>query len=129
MPGAIIASGHFKIEPEEALVVTIDPGKAQYTGFQLTDPWFRSVPYWSGLSSLSNLQARANADGSLTYVLSARDPGYHNWVSTGGLREGLILARIEVYAEAPSVGTVVRSVKLVKLGDLAHLPFQRTSQP
>lgn len=117
--GAIIATGRFDIGEDEALVVTVAPEDAQYVGFQVLDPWFRSIPYWNRISSLSDRQAKRNADGSLTYIIAAKDPGYHNWIDTGGLKEGLILSRIENFTATPDVNKVVREAKIVKLENLA----------
>ena len=121
--GAIAASSRFSVKADEALVITIDPAGAKYVGFQLTDPWFRSRPYWSTTGSLSNQQVKANADGSLTYLIAAHDPGYYNWLSTSGLHEGLLLIRIEDFAQTPDPAKVIREAKVVKLAQLgAALP-------
>jgi hypothetical protein len=123
VPGAAIAFSRFSLKSDEALVVTVDPNGAKYVGFQLTDLWLRSIPYWNAISSLSNLQAKPNADGSLTYVLALKDPGYHNWLSTGGLRDGLLLVRAESFTAQPAPDKIVREAKVVKLSDLpAALP-------
>ncbi len=118
VPGAIIAFSRFSLKPDEALVVTVDPGDARYASLQLTDLWLRSIPYWNNISSLSNLQAKPNADGSLTYVLAAKDPGYYNWLSTNGLRDGLILLRVETFTGRLDPEKVVREAKVVNLADL-----------
>jgi len=117
--GAIAASSRFGLKDDEALVITIEPAGAKYVGFQLTDPWFRSRPYWGTTGSLSNHQAKANADGSLTYVIAARDPGYYNWLSTGGLHDGLLLIRIEDFEQTPDPAKVIGAAKVVKLAQLA----------
>jgi hypothetical protein len=117
--GAIAGSSRFSIAKDEALVVTLDPQGARYVGFQLTDPWFRSVPYWNATGSLSDRQAKPNADGSFTYIISARDPGYHNWLSTGGLTDGILLVRVENFHQVPDPDKVFRDVQLVKVTELA----------
>jgi hypothetical protein len=117
--GAIIASSGFSIGPDEALVVTIDPQGAKYVGFQVTDPWFRSRPYWRATGSLSNRQAKGNADGSLTYVIAAREPGYYNWLDSGGLHHGFLLVRVEDFGQTPDPAKVVREARLVRLAQLA----------
>ena len=123
VPGALIALNRFSLKADEALVVTVDPGSAKYASLQLTDLWLRSIPYWNNVTSLSNLQAKPNADGSLTYVLALKDPGYYNWLSTGGLHDGLILLRVESFTQQPPVEKLVREAKVVKLAELpAALP-------
>jgi hypothetical protein len=102
------------------LVITVDPQGARYLGFQLTDPWYRSVPYWNATGSLSDKQARPNADGTITYIIATRDPGYYNWLSTGGLDDGLLLMRVENFERTPDPAKVFRDAQIVKLADLAQ---------
>jgi uncharacterized protein DUF1214 len=118
------ANGNFKIADDEALVVTLDPLGAQYVGFDLTNPWLVSLEHIRGSGSLNNSQAQANLDGTITYVLAARDPGVYNWLSTGGLHAGNILIRWQALPDtATTADAAVRSVQLVKLAHLqATLP-------
>jgi hypothetical protein len=137
VPGAVIALNRFSLKADEALVVTVDPGSAKYVSLQLTDLWLRSIPYWNNVTSLNNLQAKPNADGSLTYILALKDPGYYNWLSTGGLSDGLLLLRVETFTQQPLVEKVVREAKVVKLAELSaalpkdaalSIPEQRAKQ-
>ncbi len=120
--GAIIGTSRFSIGNDEALILTIDGQGARYLGLELTDPWARSLPYWESTGSLSNLQAKPSADGTITYVISPNDPGVYNWVSTAGLNNGLFALRVEDFAQADPA-KLVRSARIVKLADLpAALP-------
>ncbi len=116
--GAIIGTSRFSIANDEALVLTIDGQGARYIGLELTDPWARSLPYQDNTGSLSNLQAKPNADGTITYILSPRDPGLYNWVDTAGLNSGLFALRVEDFAQVDPA-KLVRSIRLVKLSELA----------
>ncbi|MET0985934.1 MAG: hypothetical protein ABW034_11055 [Steroidobacteraceae bacterium] len=121
--GAVVSVNRFSIKNDEALVITVDRIGAKYIGFQLTDPWLRSVDYWAHNSSLSDRQAKATADGTFTYVIAPRDPGVHNWLDTGGLNDGDVLVRWEGISGKPAVEKAVRSARLVKLTELsAALP-------
>ncbi len=122
VPGNVIGMSRFSIASDEVLLITLLPSGANYVGIQLTDPWARSVDYWNQTSSLSNRQTRANADGSITYVLSAKDPGVYNWLDTGGLHDGMIITRWELFANPLPPGDapqLVREARVVKLGELA----------
>ncbi len=113
------ANGNFKIADDEALVVTLDPLDAQYVGFDLTTPWLVSLEHIHGSGSLNNTQAQANRDGTITYVIAAKDPGVHNWLSTDGLHAGNILIRWQALADSTTAAdAAVRTVKVVKLHDL-----------
>jgi len=118
------ANGNFRVADDEALVVTLDPLGAKYVGFDLTNPWLVSLEHIHGSGSLNNTQAQANQDGTITYVVAAKDPGVHNWLSTSGLHTGNILIRWQALPEAVTTAdAAVRSVQVVKLADLhAALP-------
>lgn len=116
--GSVIGLTRFSLADDEALVLTIDPQGAGYTNIQLTDPWTRSIAYWNTVTSLSNRQAKVSADGTISYIVSPRDPGFQNWLSSDGLHHGLAVLRIEQVA-TPDVATIVRSAKVVKFADLA----------
>src|SRR6266702_3751332 len=66
--------------PDDALLVTIDPGAAAYSGFQIIDPWMIAPDAKKHQVCLSSAQAVRNADGTRTYVLSKTDPGAANWL-------------------------------------------------
>ena len=87
------APAQFRLDDEEALVITVDPMGARYLGAQVADPWGASPDYARHSSSLNGAQALANADGTISYVIATRDPGVHNWIDTAGLREGTLLIR------------------------------------
>ena len=122
VPGNVIGMSRFSLAADEALVITLLPSGANYVGIQLADPWSRAVDYWNHTSSLSNHQAKANGDGSITYVLSAQDPGVYNWLDNGGLHDGTILTRWELFANPLPPGDapqLVREARVVKLSELA----------
>lgn len=112
-------SGHFQIPRKHSLVVTLNRFEAAYLGFQLTDPWGVASEYVTATGSLNHNQAKHNADGSITYVISATDPGVHNWLDTGGLDRGLFAIRWQgANAKAVDVNAAVLEVRMVPLEDL-----------
>jgi hypothetical protein len=112
------ASGQFALQPDEALVVTIDTLGAKYVGFQLTDPWAISAEYIHHQGSLNNHQAVPNADGTITYTIAARDPGVANWLDTSGLTDGFFQIRWQKLGATVDAGGAVKSAKVVKIADL-----------
>ena len=114
------ARGSFNLADDEGLLVTLAPPlPGRYVGFQLNDVWQVSRPYVEASGSLNNTQALASSDGSFRYVISARDPGIHNWLDTGGIHEGGLFIRWQTLPEAKD--NAVREVKLVKLSELPNL--------
>jgi hypothetical protein len=119
----VSASGHFAIASDEALVVTLEPLGAKSIGLQLADPWGVAYEYVDRTSSLNQDQAHANPDGSFTYVVSARDPGVHNWLDPDGQTSGIMVARWQILAAEPPAGKGIRDLRVVKLAALrAALP-------
>ncbi|MDV3125445.1 DUF1214 domain-containing protein [Mycobacterium sp. 21AC1] len=90
------SNGHYELADDEALVVTIDPGDAGYFIVPTYNDWTITDNYWDRPTSLNNEQmAVRNADGTYTVVISPTDPGAANWVSTGGLNQGLVSIRFQ----------------------------------
>ncbi|MCB2061871.1 MAG: hypothetical protein KDE25_00145 [Novosphingobium sp.] len=120
-----IKCGWYRLEADEALVVTLDRRNAAYLGFQLSDAWGQgqTSDYMANLGSLSGDQARANADGTYTYVISTSDPGIHNWLDTAGLRVGTYCARWQALPQGVKSAGAVKSMTVVKRAELdAALP-------
>lgn len=116
-----IAAVRFKLEPDEAVLLTITDAGAGYTGMQLSDPWMITPDTRHNQISLNKAQSRPNADGSITYVASPGDPGVANWIDTVGMREGFVLARWQVVPKDAKQDDLVRDFRIVKLSDLSAL--------
>ncbi len=115
-----IACGWYRLEPDEALIVTLDRRSAAYLGFQLSDAWGQgqTSEYLANLGSLSGDQSRANMDGSYTYAISAGDPGVHNWLDTEGLRTGTYCIRWQAFPAGVKAAGAVRAMEVVKMAAL-----------
>lgn len=50
--------------------------------------------------------------------MAPRDPGYFNWLDTNALNNRLVTLRVEKVT-TPDPATIVRTVKFVKLAELA----------
>lgn len=113
------ATGRFELEPGQALVVTLHPLGAQYLGFGIADPWTVTREHVRANGSLNNQQSVPNDDGSYTYVISATDPGVHNWLDTGGLHRGTMMLRWQ--ALPPETRITEHAVREVRVVELDHL--------
>ena len=116
------SNGYFQLADDEALILTIDPASAGFFTVPVYDDWTITGDYWNEQTSLNNDQSVANLDGTYTMVVSPTDPLVRNWVSTGGLNQGIISMRFQnLDPEAPDTPTVASQV--VKIADLAdYLP-------
>lgn len=114
------SAGYFQLADEEALVITIDRAGAGYFIVPVTDDWTITKDYWNEQTSLNNVQSVADDAGNTTYtlVVSPRDPGVANWVSTGGLNQGTISIRFQDIDPAVTQLPTV-SARVVPLSQLA----------
>jgi hypothetical protein len=109
--------GCYQVAADEALIVTVDPLGARYLGVQIVDMWMVSHDYRRASSSLNHLQARADGDGRIRFVISIDDPGVHNWLDGSGAGAGALLLRWQQLPEGAVFGDAV-ATELVKLADL-----------
>ncbi len=114
------SAGYFQLADDQALVVTIDPGNANYFVVPVTNDWTITDNYWDQQTSLNNVQATPNADGTYTVVISPTDPGVANWVSTGGLNQGTVFVRFQDL-DPQSAATPSVSTQLVSLDELSGI--------
>ena len=117
------SNGYFQLADDEALILTIDPASAGFFTVPVYDDWTITGDYWNEQTSLNNYQSVRNLDGTTyTMVVSPTDPLVRNWVSTGGLNQGIISMRFQnLDPDLPGTPTVASQV--VKIADLAdYLP-------
>jgi Protein of unknown function (DUF1214) len=89
------SNGYYQLGDKQALVLTIDPGDANYFVVPTYNDWTITDNYWDEPTSLNNEQAKCNDDGTYTLMISPTDPLVRNWVSTGGLNQGTISIRFQ----------------------------------
>jgi hypothetical protein len=110
--------GRFRLEPDQALVVTVHEPETPflYWGLTLTSPWMESFDYRYTTTALNNHSAVRADDGSWRLVIAPSDPGpgVANWLDTGGRLEGYMLVRW-VLADGPPHPTC----DLLSVADLA----------
>ncbi|MBB3750783.1 hypothetical protein FHT44_003278 [Mycolicibacterium sp. BK634] len=112
------SAGYFDLADDDALVITINPGKARYFSVPVTTVWTITDNYWDQQTSLNVSQSEINEDNATyTIVVSPTDPGVANWVSTGGLNQGTISIRFQDFDPNSTVDPTVSS-QVVKLSDL-----------
>ncbi len=115
------ANGHFTLKPDEAWVITLDPLGALSLGVQITDPWGVAYDYVNRTSSLNNVQATPNADGTYTFVVAQRDPGVHNWLDPEGHDAGMLAIRWQSLPQAAKAETAIRGTAVVPLARLREV--------
>jgi len=115
--------GRFQLWEREALIVDVGLGGAEYFVCPVTNLWGTTNDVVHRTGSLNKAQSVANRDGRYTYVVSATDPGVHNWIDTSGTHEGILTLRWAEFPDGrpgPDLGAKSRLVRLDQLR--AHLP-------
>src|SRR4029453_18277083 len=81
-PDNVYSLGLFRLELDEALVITGRSPTCVYFGAQLWNPHMRALDYRYPRGSLNGSEIGFEPDGSFTLVVAHRDPGMPNWLDT-----------------------------------------------
>ncbi|HEX5143983.1 MAG TPA: DUF1214 domain-containing protein [Mycobacterium sp.] len=100
--------GRWELQPDEALVLEIEPPNGVYWSFSLGNPWWETIHYGRHQSSLNGHQAAVDPDGRVRVVVSAEDPGIANWLDTAGFSNGALILRC-VRTDTAPVPAVTRA--------------------
>jgi hypothetical protein len=110
---------HWKLAPDEALVIEVIPPACDTWNFQLNNYWMESLDYRYYNICINKAGAKFEEDGSLKVIIATENPGHPNWVQTGGHHEGTMCWRW--YRLKADADPVEPSCKVVKLIDLKEL--------
>src|SRR5262249_39770140 len=92
--GQFYYEGSYDLKDDEALIVEAKvPGKCAYRSIILTNALCETTDWYNNQASLNEAQAKADSDGVLRVVVSAKDPGVPNWLDTSGHPVGVIQGR------------------------------------
>ncbi len=92
--GQFYYEGAYELSPDEALILeAIVPAKCTYWSVILTNDIYETTDWYNNQSSLNGAQLRADGDGIIRVVISAKDPGVPNWLDTAGYSSGAIQGR------------------------------------
>ena len=117
----IYIMGHFQLAADEALVIDVNLGGADYFLAPITNWWGTTNDISERTSSLNLAQAEKNRDGTVTFVLSEKDPGVFNWIDACDMPEGILTLRWAEFENGrpnADLGAKGRVVKLADLGDV-----------
>ncbi len=114
--------GRFELQPDEALILEVQPPVGVYWSISLGNPWLETIHYGRHQSSLNGHQAVLDADGIFRAVIATADPGVANWLDSAGHSNGAMLLRCVRTESAPMPET-----RVVKIADvLGSLPPDTT---
>jgi hypothetical protein len=88
-------------------VMEIEPPGGRYWSVTLENVWHECIEPRRRPSSVTNATAMPDEDGKVRLVIGATDPGWANWLDTGGRHRGWICVRWLDNPDAPPVTTRV----------------------
>ncbi len=110
--GQYYYEGTYNLGDDEALIIEAKlPDHCLYRSILLTNEIYETTDWYNNHSSLNDAQAKADPDGILRIIVSARDPGVPNWLDTAGYPKGGIQGRWTECSSQPV--PTVRKVALV----------------
>jgi hypothetical protein len=107
MPDNLYMIGTFRLQPDQALELEIEPPDTRYWSVTLENIWHECLEPGRRRSSLTNASVVPGPDGKVTVTIAGEDPGTPNWLDTGGRHRGFVLLRWLDRPEAPAVTTRV----------------------
>jgi hypothetical protein len=117
--GQFYYEGAYELADGEALISEVKvPESYKYWSIILTNELYETTDWYNNQSSLNDMQGLVDDDGVFRTVISARDPGVHNWLDTSGYPSGAIQGRWFEASEKPM--PTLRKVQLANV--LEHLP-------
>ncbi|MGE2729543.1 DUF1214 domain-containing protein [Mycolicibacterium vaccae] len=99
---AAYAMGAYALGDDEALVIEGTSPECVFWNLCLWNPFLHTYDYTYERVTINGAQVAYEPDGSWRIVVSDRDPGHPNWVSTAGRTTGLIWLRWFLPAETPA---------------------------
>ena len=119
LAGQFYYEGAYELRDDEALISEVKvPDSYKYWSIILTNDLYETTDWYNNQSSLNDMQGLVDDDGVFRTVISARDPGVHNWLDISGYPTGAIQGRWFEASEKP-----MPTLRKVQLADvLEHLP-------
>jgi hypothetical protein len=112
----VYAHAFVRLEPDEALVITVSPDDAAHWNLQLyLRHWYEPLDFANRVTHLNEVMVEREPDGSARLVIAATDPGVPNWLDNEGRAEVMATSRWTKCHTPPTIDSSV-----VKLGDLDH---------
>lgn len=113
------STGGFRLSPEAAVIVKVDPGGARYHSLVAHDMYYRTLDADGRSSAFNPGSATAGADGVITYVCAHQDPGVANWLDLAGLPGCIMLQRWQALPPGDLRASI--TTRHVRLSDLDRL--------
>jgi hypothetical protein len=110
-----VYNGWWDLAAGEALLIELPDPAAEFWGLQLATSLWHTLDYANRLTTINQSQAHRDPDGIYRLVLTANDPGVHNWLDTTGLQRGVLILRITGATNTAPPRTTVLELSDVKV--------------
>lgn len=107
-PDNLYMIGTFRLDPDQALVLDIEPPDTRYWNVTLESIWHECLEPRRRHSSVTNRGVEPDADGRVRIAISAQDFGFGHWLDTGGRHRGFVVLRWLDNPSPPDVAVSVR---------------------
>ncbi len=107
-PDNLYMMGTFRLDPDQALVLDIEPPDTRYWNVTLESIWHECLEPRRRHSSVTNRAVQPDAYGRVRIAISAEDFGFGHWLDTGGRHRGFVVLRWLDNPEPPDVMVSVR---------------------
>jgi Protein of unknown function (DUF1214) len=107
-PDNLYMMGTFRLEPDQALVLDIEPPDTRYWNVTLENIWHECLEPRRRHSSVTSRAVVPDADGRVRIAISAQDLGFGHWLDTGGRHRGFVVVRWLDNPKPPDVTVSVR---------------------
>lgn len=112
--------GTFRLKPNEALVIDVEPPKTRYWALVLENIWHECFDYLHRPVSYTNGRAQLRADGTARFIIAHSKPegaqGPVNWLDAAERERGFMMFR---WLDTPTVKEPV--IRLVALKDIGSV--------
>jgi hypothetical protein len=108
-PDNLYMIGTFRLEPDQALILDIDPPDTRYWSITLENIWHECIEPRQRHSSVTNLGVTPEADGRVRIAISERDLSQGHWLDTGGRHRGFVVLRWLDNPNPPGVSVTVHT--------------------
>lgn len=110
--------GRFELEPGEAIVYEMAPGRCRYWNLHLGSEMMNTFDYMNRQVSLNGFAAKEDSDGVIRIVIAGEDPGVPNWLDSMDYKAGFIWGRLDTWEKETTP-----TIKKIAFADVRkHLP-------
>ena len=107
-PDNLYMMGTFRLDPDQALVLEIEPPDTRYWNVTLENIWHECLEPVRRHSSVTSSAVEPDDDGRVRIAISAADFGFGHWLDTGGRHRGFVVVRWLDNPKPPAVTVSVR---------------------